>query len=281
MIDTTCTVALAQTDVIMGMPSANLAVVRELAARAHAAAADLLVLPELWGSGYDLEHAAEHARQARTLLLPALHGLARRHELYILGSLLLEGEQGRVYNTVVLASPRGRVVPVYRKAHLFGPMHEPAYLGAGERGALLALPWGLFGLAVCYDLRFPELFQRYREAGAHAVIVPAQWPEARESHWCTLLRARAIDTQMFVLGCNRVGVSQGVPFAGRSAVVDPWGELLAEATDEAALVVQPIDLARAAAVREAFPVHADRRPEVYDRHPNRTEEGAPAHGLTM
>ena len=118
----------------------------------------------------------------------------------------------------------------YRKRHLFGfDSGEAALIDAGDEVVVVDTPIGPTGLATCYDLRFPEHFRALVEAGAEAIIVSSGWPEVRISHWQVLCRARAIENQVNLLACNAAGVSGAVPLGGRSNVLDPWGDVLAEA----------------------------------------------------
>ena len=252
------TISLAQMDVALGQPEANFARARELAAEAKRRGSDVLVLPELWATGYDLENAAQHASSTDEGLFARTADLAREQGLYIVGSLL-EARGSRCYNTAHIFSPSGELVGLYRKIHLFAPMEEDRYLSAGDDAPLFDLPWGRSALAICYDLRFPELFRRYTLAGARIVFMPAEWPRPRLAHWRTLLAARAIENQVFVIACNRVGGE----FCGHSAIYDPWGEAVAEAGQAEILLTAGIDLDLVEEVRQRFPVLADRRPELY------------------
>ena len=256
-------VALAQMDVKWADPETNLTTVRHMVAQAAEAGADLVVLPELWGSGYDLAHASQYATTVNDGLFGEMAGLAGTHRLHLVGSLL-ERENGRIYNTCAVFSPLG-LAATYRKIHLFRLMDEHQYLAPGDRPTLCeGLPWGTTALAICYDLRFPELFRGYALAGARLVIIPAQWPARRVDHWGTLLRARAIENQCFVAGCNRVGRDNGDPFGGRSALVGPWGEVLVEGDDRPDLLLAEVDLDKVEQARQHIPILSDRRPECYE-----------------
>jgi len=142
-------------------------------------------------------------------------------------------------------------------------MDEEKWLAPGEKLELVESDWGLTGLGVCYDLRFPELFRHYALRGARLVLLPAEWPARRAYHWQTLLRARAIENQMFLAGCNRVGESKGEVFGGGSAVIDPWGEAVVEGGSAETLLTAEIDLDQVDTVRSRIPVFKDRRPEIY------------------
>lgn len=256
-------VAIGQMDLALGDPEANLRTVQDLAADA-AGRADLLVLPELWGSGYDLERANELADELNTGLFAAVASLARHHKLAICGSLLeWDAATERAYNTATLYDANGALRGAYRKLHLIGLMDEDRYLGAGDAAPVLDTPWGTGALAVCYDLRFPELFRRFALDGAGIVLLPSEWPVTRIEHWRTLLRARAIENQCFVIACNRVGADRANTFGGRSAAIDPRGTVLVEGDDAAALLFATLDLDQINEVRDFLPVFRDRRPDVY------------------
>jgi predicted amidohydrolase len=249
-------------DVMLGDPQRNAEAARRLVAGASGQGAALVVLPELWATGYDLEHAQEQATPLTEGMGMTLCTWARNHRIHIIGSVL-EAAHSRIYNTAVVVSPEGVILASYRKIHLFGLMGEDRYLSPGEAPTLVNLPWGLTGLAICYDLRFPELFRSYALGGARLVVIPAEWPAARLEHWRVLVRARAIENQLFVVACNRSGTSRNERFAGHSLVVDPWGRVLAEARDEPHLLTATLDMSEVDTVRSSLPALHDRRPSAY------------------
>jgi predicted amidohydrolase len=189
-------------------------------------------------------------------------GLARQFRLHLAGSLL-ERHAGGVSNTAVLYAPDGALLGAYRKVHLFRLMQEPRYLVAGEHATLCPTPWGPVGLAICYDLRFPELFRTMAVAGAVLFLVPAQWPVRRVEAWLLLARARAVENELIVAACNRVGSDGQVTFPGRSLVVDPWGHVLVEGDDRERLLIAQADLREVHKARRYLTVYEDRRPEAY------------------
>ena len=262
------TISLAQMDCILGRPQKNFERAGELLALAAQRGSDLAVLPELWSTAYDLENAAAYAsslsaRGRAGNWFSRFAKLAKTHRLWLTGSILEVQADGLFYNCMPLYAPDGTLKGVYRKIHLFRLMHEDQYLAPGQGTTLLDLPWGKTGLAICYDLRFPELFRRYAIYGAQLLLIPAEWPSPRQEHWRTLLRARAIENQCFVAACNRAGVSQDTSFCGHSAVIDPWGETLAEAGSSEELLTGTLDLGLTDEVRRRIPVFEDRRPELY------------------
>ena len=259
------TISLAQMDVTVGQPEVNLARAQNWVRQGAEAGAELVVLPELWGSGYDLARAAQHADELGAGLFAEMAALARTHGVYLAGSLLERKGEG-FFNTAALYDAQGVLRGHYRKTHLFRLMDEQQYLQAGDAMPVFDLPWGRTALAVCYDLRFPELFRRYALQGAMLVVVPAQWPARRAEHWRTLLRARAIENQMVVVGCNRVGCDgdDSAPFGGHSAVYDAWGRAAVEGNpDEEMLLTGAVDLSVVAQARSFIPALEDRRPDLY------------------
>ena len=257
------TLSLAQFNIINGDPAANLATVQTMAAEAARRGSDILLLPELWAMGGDLERGAAYVADERHAVQEAVAALARQHQLHIIGSDLGLNGAGKMTNTAVFYNNNGRSIASYDKIHLFQLMGEHHHLSGGDHLSLVETDWGKMGLAICYDLRFPELFRAYALAGAQLVFLPAEWPHPRLAHWRTLLRARAIENQMFVVACNRAGRDDQYHFFGHSTIVDPWGEIVVEAGEGEMLLTAAIELDRVTAVRQHIPIFADRRPEVY------------------
>ncbi len=257
------TLSLGQMDVKLGDPAANWETVKKMTAEAARRGSDLVVFPELWSTGYDLENAAEYATPTDAGIFAQVAALAQTHEIAILGSCLSLLGEGQFGNTAVYFDGNGRSLGEYSKLHLFRLMQEEQFLTAGPQRTLVETAWGKAGLTICYDLRFPELFRRYALAGAQLVFVPAEWPHPRLAHWRTLLRARAIENQMFVVACNRVGRSKQTDFFGHSCIIDPWGESVIELGEGEMLGTAVIDIAKVNEVRAKIPVFDDRRPDVY------------------
>jgi predicted amidohydrolase len=270
------TISLLQMDIALGDPKTNFAHVEAQAARAAARSLPdtphLLLLPELWSTAYDLARAAElawpleeevdDAALAAGNAFARVADLARSHNLWIAGSML-ELSGGRHFNCLTLYGPDGRLSGLYRKVHLFRLMQEEQYLAPGPALAAADTPWGPTGLSICYDLRFPELYRRAALGGARLLLVPAEWPNPRRSHWRTLLRARAIENQCFVAACNRVGPMRDATFFGASALIDPWGETVIEGDESGVLLTATINLSQSDEVRRKIPVFADRRADLY------------------
>ena len=220
--------------------------------------ADLVVLPELWPNGgfaYDGWEAT--AQPLDGSVVTALRAAAAHLNATVhMGSLVERDGTGRLFNTSVLIGPGGEVLATYRKIHLFG-------FGEGEPklmtpGSDVVVQDGL-GMATCYDLRFPEMFRGLLDAGAEIDLVPAAWPAKRVHHWRLLAQARAVENQSYVVACNTAGTHADVPMGGGSLVVDPWGEVVAEAGIDEEVLVVDVDLDLVRSTRASFPVLQDRR----------------------
>ncbi|GAA3012868.1 carbon-nitrogen family hydrolase [Streptomyces fulvorobeus] len=223
---------------------------------------DLVVLPELWPVGAFAYTAFEDEAEpfeGPTHQLMAKAAADAGVWLHA-GSFVERAADGVLFNTSLVFSPEGERVASYRKIHLFGfDEGEAVMMGAGEELVTAALPQTTLGLATCYDLRFPELFRGLVDAGAETLVVAAGWPERRRAHWTLLARARAVENQAYVLAVGTAGTHAGVPQAGHSIAVDPWGEVLAEAGAGEEILTVEFDPARTAATRDQFPALKDRR----------------------
>ncbi|MEU1624074.1 carbon-nitrogen family hydrolase [Streptomyces sp. NPDC020096] len=234
------------------------------------AGADLVVLPELWPVGaFAYQDFATHAEPLDGPTAQAMGEAARAARVWLHAGSIVErtapdgptAQDGPLYNTSLLFAPDGELHRVYRKIHRFGfDQGEATMMAAGDEivTAHLAGPGTTIGLATCYDLRFPEQFRLLVDAGAELLVIPAGWPERRRAHWSLLARARAVESQAYVLACGTAGTHAGVEQAGHSVVVDPWGEVLAEAGSGEEILTVEFDPARVAKIRAEFPALRDR-----------------------
>ena len=256
------TISLGQMDSRGADPAYNFECTREWTAEAARRGSDIVIFPELWDIGYVVERASELAAPLGEGWFSRVAALAKEYGLYVTGSLT-EDREGTTCNSMAVFSPEGEMVGIYRKIHLFSPGDEDKYLTRGDEPLSLEMPWGRTGLSICYDLRFPELFRRYALEGANVILLTAAWPHPRLAHYRTLLRARAIENQLFMVGCNSVGGSQAEPCFGHSAIIDPWGNVVVEGGETEVLLTAEIDLDMVSDVRERIPAFEDRHPEVY------------------
>ncbi|MFI5861154.1 carbon-nitrogen family hydrolase [Streptomyces sp. NPDC051546] len=224
--------------------------------------ADLVVLPELWTVGaFAYEQFETEAEPLDGPTYGAMAAAARDAGVWLhAGSFVERAGDGSLYNTALVLSPAGELAATYRKIHRFGfDQGEAVLMSAGESLTTVALPEQILGLATCYDLRFPELFRGLIDAGATTLVVSAGWPARRRGHWTLLNRARAVENQSYVLACGTAGTNGGVEQAGHSLVVDPWGEVLAEAGPGEEVLTVDLDPKKVAETREQFPALKDRR----------------------
>jgi len=244
----------------------------ELRTQGAAEVPDLVVLPELWApTGFDYRRWEDAAEPLDGPWVQAMTGLAAEVGVTLHAGSFVErlpepGADGRTLaNTSLLVTPDGERT-AYRKIHRFGfGSGEPKLLEAGAEVVTAEVSSGTgaetvtVGLSTCYDLRFPELYRRQVDAGAEVFLVPAAWPAARVAHWTLLGRARAVEDQAFVVQCNTAGTHARTEMGGRSQVVAPTGEVLAEAGSGEEVLVVDIDPGVVASTREGFPVLGDRR----------------------
>ncbi|MER6156834.1 carbon-nitrogen family hydrolase [Streptomyces sp. NPDC001868] len=233
------------------------------------AGADLVVLPELWTTGaFAFESFATAAEPLEGPTYEAMAKAASDAGVWLhagsipertdSGSSSTAGD-GSLYNTSLVFSPSGDLAAAYRKIHRFGfDKGEAVLMSAGSELVTLPLAGTTAGIATCYDLRFPELFRGLVDAGAEMFVLSAGWPERRRSHWTLLAQARAVENQAYVLACGTAGTHAGVPQAGHSIVVDPWGEVLAEAGPDEEVLTVEFDPGKVSTTREQFPALKDR-----------------------
>ena len=251
----------------------NLEVAERLVRAAAADGAELIVLPEKWnllGSGDDLVAGAEPL-DGRSLRAAA--GWARELGVHLVAGSIAERVEGeeRLFNTSVLIDPEGEQVAGYRKIHMFdvevgGVVYrESEREQSGEEIVVAPVGEVTLGLTVCYDLRFPELYRIIAVRGARVITVPSAFTLATgRDHWEVLLRARAIENQAFLVAPNQIGEAPpSYSSYGRSAIVDPWGIVLAQAPDEQCFVAAELDLAAQERIRERLPSLANRRAGAY------------------
>lgn len=258
---------IIQFDVVLGQINQNVRTVQARLATLAGSGVNLVVLPEMWSGGFDNEHLLDHARKTPGII-DYLCGFARKKEMIIAGSLP-ENVDGKVANTFYVIDEKGRVVSQYRKIHLFTPGNEHLHFTAGSSIVSADMSIGKVGLITCYDLRFPEVTRRLTLKGMEILMVAAQWPKSRKDHWDVLLRGRAIENQVFVLGANRCGKDPNLEYAGNSRIITPWGEIIASGDENEAMLVVDLDPDTLNKARESIPCLNDRRPDVY--HPKKGE----------
>ena len=254
------TCASIQFNISLGNIDTNLDIATAALHRVARKNCQLAVLPEMWSCGYDYRNMAELAGKTPRVL-EELQEECRKLEMVTVGSLP-ELDNGTVYNTAYVID-KGELVGSYRKLHLFSTMREDQFLGSGEQSLVAETSVGKLGIAICYDLRFPELFRKLALEGAEIICLPAEWPKPRQEHWKTLLRARAIENQLFVIAANCCGIQGKLDFFGLSQLISPLGNILQIAAEDNTELVAPFDFSEMADYRRKIDILNDRRADIY------------------
>lgn len=245
--------AILQLDIIASDVHANLSASESLIAENRGA--DFYVLPEMFATGF-VERPTLSDANVGAEVIGWMLCAACRYSCHVGGSVLV-AEEGKFFNRFVVAAPDGNVVCA-DKRHLFSMGGEGKAYSHGDRRVVVTIGGVRFLLLVCYDLRFPVWSRVVSSASYDAIVYVANWPATRMLSWDTLLRARAIENQAYVVGVNRVGMAGNISYAGHSAVIDPWGNDLIRCPDgEVAAAAVDISSSRVAEVRRKFPALAD------------------------
>ncbi len=256
-----------------GDKDANIASAGRLVGRAAADGAQLVVLPEKWNLIDNERRQVAGAEPLDGPSLSAAREWAQAHGIALVAGSVSEAVPGtdRAYNTSVLIQPDGSVTAVYRKLHLFDVAvggHTYRESDGAVPGTDIVVGHALghrIGMSVCYDLRFPELFRALTFAGAQILTVPAAFTATTgNAHWEPLLRARAIENQAFVIAAGQVGThATGTDSHGHSMIINAWGVILAQATDDQAVIVADLDFAELRRIRYDIPVLTHRRADIF------------------
>jgi omega-amidase len=246
-----------QFDISWEAKLANFERVSYLLERNAPPAGSLVALPEMAFSGFSMNvPLVAKDEPERTELF--LADLARKFGVYLMAGLVTKAQNRRGQNRAIFVRPDGGIGGVYQKIHLFSPGQEHCYFEKGETIKVFLWQDSLVAPAICYDLRFPELFRAALPLGAELYVVIANWPAPREDHWITLLRARAIENQAFVAGVNRCGRDPQQDYSGRSMIIAPDGRILAEAGNAEEVIWAEIDWQAVRDYRKRFAVLMDR-----------------------
>lgn len=247
-----------QLDVQWEDKSANFSRLRALLAEDRPPKGSLIILPEMFATGFSM-NVAGIAEGSPSKTEQFLSDLAKEHQAAVLGGLVYQGNEGKGRNEAVFIQPDGGIAARYSKLQPFSYAGETDHYEAGE--SVVTFEYQGFTVApfICYDLRFPEHFRTAARRGANLFAVIANWPEVRIAHWITLLQARAIENQAFVIGVNRCGSDPNVNYSGCSLIVNPRGEIIASAGADEEIVQAEVDLNTVNSWRTEFPALKDMR----------------------
>ena len=227
----------------------------------------IVCFPELFTTGYDLKNVEKYAEKLEGETLKNLAEISKNN--FIVIGTILEKQDDNYYNTAFILDKNGQLLGKYQKIHLFSPMLEKEYLTPGNKISTFIIPELdniKIGMAICYDLRFPELLRTMALDGAKIIFLPSEFPSPKKKVWKTLIKARAIENQVYVIGVNRVGKGNSDDFFGTSIVTD--GENTEHLGETPEVKIFTIDIKILNQIREKIPVFDDRRSDLYENWRN-------------
>ena len=220
---------------------------------------DLVILPEIWTTGYSLGHLREEAVTVDSPLVRKIRDIAVTYQCSLLPGSLPVNRNGLIYNMLLAINKKGEIVNEYGKAHLFGMFEEEKFFAPGKSFDVFDLDGVCCGSTICYDLRFPEFYRYLALQGAQLIVCPAEWPSRRGDGFDLLSRARAFENHVFFAAVNCVGTFKGDPFFGHSRLIDPLNGVIAEAGETEEILYAEIDLSRVEKVRKNLNALQDTR----------------------
>lgn len=247
-----------QLDIAWEDKAANYERVRSLLTDVHIEPGALIVLPELFATGFS-SNVADIAESPGGPTDQFLADLARQYGAHVIGGIVMPDPSGKGRNELAVFGPDGGEIARYCKMHPMTPIGESDHYAAGDRvvtftcGPFIAAPF------ICYDVRFPEIFRQAVRRGAQLLIVIANFPAVREAHWLALLAARAIENQAYVVGVNRCGNDPNYAFNGRSQIIDPRGQIMVDGGNGEQVITADPDIDALTEYRQQFPVLDDMR----------------------
>ncbi|GIO20273.1 hydrolase [Oceanobacillus oncorhynchi subsp. incaldanensis] len=259
-------IMVLQFEIKFGDVNANIKKIESLLQDTEIENSNIIVLPELWTTGYDLENINKLATDNLEPMKTFIQKLAKEYNINIVAGSVMNKKSEGIMNTSFVVNRNGECIHEYSKIHLVPMMKEPEYMvGGNNKASTFELDGVNMGVLICYDLRFPELFRRLALGGAKIIYVVAEWPIERTNQWLTLLKARAIENQCFIVASNIVGKQPiGAEFAGNSIIIDALGNVIEKAdSKEETVLFGRINLGDIKKVRSEVPIFTSRRPEIY------------------
>ena len=253
-------IAAAQISCSLGDPKANLLKVRGFSRKARDTGVELIVFPEMTDTGYSMSVIETHADSWTSGFVPGLQEIAAKLSIAIVCGVS-ERDSNSIYNSQVFIDQQGQIAAKYRKAHLYAvaPVEEQKCFASGDAFASFVLGDLRFGFSICYDLRFPEMYRKL-------AVVSSAWPFPRIEHFRTLVLARAIENQSYVIASNRVGKDEDLWFCGSSTIIDPRGVAIASASaDREELIQADVSRELVLSVRSRVESLAHRREDLYEK----------------
>ena len=246
---TKITVSGIQMDITPKDADTNLKRALDMIDQATLKNSQIVCLPELFTTGFYYEYIKKCATKIPNTVTDALCEKAMSSKIYIIAGSIPEKVGKKIYNTSAFIGRDGKIIGKYRKVHLFPLMGEDKNFCSGTDIRIFETDFGPMGVVICYDLRFPDIFRKIALMGAKVIFVPSEFPNPKIDHWKTLLKARAIENQLYVFGVNTIGRDESSTFFGNSMVCDPLGVVMAESDDKADIITVDIDLSKIDYVR--------------------------------
>lgn len=218
---------------------------------------DIVVLPELWTTGYNLKPYELQSEGENSTILMEISKLAKEKQTYILAGSLFYFENGKYYNRSFLFDRNGSIIGYYSKIKLFKGLNEHLVFTAGNEFGIFDIEFGKVGIMICYDLRFPEIARKLTFLGAKVIFIPSEWPLVRIENYKNLSISRATENQLFVVSVNRYGKENGIMFGGNSMVVSPRGDVIINMGIGENISIVDIDINEVEEYRKEFPVLND------------------------
>ena len=263
-------IALAQIAVEQANFQANISVASDFASKASEQKADLVMFPEMFVCGFNYKANATFLMQHQEKLVADVCNIAKQNNIWLCGSIpFISDKNLPPHNRMLLIDNTGKICATYDKLHLFSPFNENKHVSAGNKITVAETPFGKIGLAICYDLRFPEMWTAMMNAQAQIVLLSAAWPHPRLKHWQVLTSARAIENQFFVVAVNQCGIENfggaKAQYFGASSAISPNGDIIAccKTDSENELAFAEINLEEIDSARRKIPVQKDRRIDLY------------------
>ncbi len=261
-------VSCLQMDMQLGLPEENFSHAERMIHEAMKEHPDVLVLPETWNTGFfPRENLAGLSCRDGQEVKDRIGGLAKTYGIHLVAGSVSNERDGQIFNTAMVFDRSGACIAQYDKTHLFTPMGEDAFYTRGEQLCRFVLDGVNCGMAICYDVRFPELIRSLALQGMDMLFVVSQWPRERIDHLRTLTAARAIENQIFVVCCNSCGTADKTVFGGNSSVIDPFGKILALGGETEEIITASCEMQILSEIRSSIPVFRDRCPQLYGKKP--------------
>lgn len=257
-------ISCIQMNMLLAKPDYNFLLDAELITEAAEGGTDVIVLPEMWNTGFfPKENLYELSDINGRRVKAEIGKLAEKYNINIVAGSVSNIKSNKIYNTSYVFDRSGECVAEYDKTHLFSPMKENEFFERGNSLCRFNLDGIQCGVIICYDLRFPEIVRSMAVKSLDILFVVSQWPKERINHLNTLCRARAIENQMFLACCNSCGRAYDTVFGGGSCIINPWGENLIEAGEGQQIITAECDLSIIKEIRETINVFSDRREDLY------------------